>query len=605
MRKSNYFLIFLGCLFCCSFVFAQEKINISTQTSVASSLTVQLVYPRENAKIPFVERSFVFGSVFPPQSKLWINGIGVPLYRTGSFLAMIPFQSGENKIQVQAQIENQTVQVNRTVFVSSRSVPLPFNFLTMDSLSFQPSTKTIVALGDTVGVQFRGTPSCKAEFRIRDWRGSRHQDWIEMKEKGLNTGVYESYIFVDCLPNDLTTTIEYRLSLPSGKNIKVSKNNPIEVLSNNSFQLLEIISEEAVVRAGPNIESEQMGYDLFLPKGTRLSWNSKVNNDVRVQLSKTVAGWIDQKNIQFLPKNEVLSKQIIQSVVTLQKEKSVIFSLEVQEKIPYRISIAEDLRGLQIELYQAISNIDRVRYDGSELRKFKQIRWSQSAEDTVLFYIDLKEKIKGYDVRYENKKLVFEVFFYPPKSLLEESLKGWTVSVDPGHSKEMGDGTMGPQGVKESEICYQMALLLQKKLEKAGAKVVLTRSSEEVISLPERGKRAYQSNADLFISIHANALPDGANALERRGFSIYYFQHFGLSFAQAVHSAYLKRTHLIDDGFYYGNLAVCRITQMPSILLETGYLIHPAEEELLLSSEFQLEATQGMFEGIVSFVKER
>ena len=60
---------------------------------------------------------------------------------------------------------------------------------------------------------------------------------------------------------------------------------------------------------------------------------------------------------------------------------------------------------------------------------------------------------------------------------------------------------------------------------------------------------------------------------------------------------------MADDGLSYGNLAVCRGPQIPSILVETAYLIRPDEEELLLDVEFQNKAAAGIAQGLLEFVR--
>ncbi|TAK06904.1 MAG: hypothetical protein EPO39_07810 [Candidatus Manganitrophaceae bacterium] len=55
-------------------------------------------------------------------------------------------------------------------------------------------------------------------------------------------------------------------------------------------------------------------------------------------------------------------------------------------------------------------------------------------------------------------------------------MSGLTVAVDPGHSRQIGDGTAGPQGILEGEANFKMALRLKEKLEKLGARVFMTRA---------------------------------------------------------------------------------------------------------------------------------
>src|SRR5438105_3172548 len=84
----NKFVFWLPVLFCASGLFAEVSLKI--------------VQPYENATLPFVKRSFVFGSVWPAKATLTLNGQRVETYSNGGFLAMIPFEAGLFKIEAVA-----------------------------------------------------------------------------------------------------------------------------------------------------------------------------------------------------------------------------------------------------------------------------------------------------------------------------------------------------------------------------------------------------------------------------------------------------------------------------------------------------------------------
>ena len=79
--------------------------------------------------------------------------------------------------------------------------------------------------------------------------------------------------------------------------------------------------------------------------------------------------------------------------------------------------------------------------------------------------------------------------------------------IDAGHGG-FDPGALGPGGVKEKNITLSIALLVREMLNKKGnLKVYLTRQTDEFVGLTERTKMANRWKADLFISIHANAMP--------------------------------------------------------------------------------------------------
>jgi len=80
------------------------------------------------------------------------------------------------------------------------------------------------------------------------------------------------------------------------------------------------------------------------------------------------------------------------------------------------------------------------------------------------------------------------------------------IVIDPGHGGQE-KGAVGPTGIKEKDVCLGIAKRLEKLVNKSGLKAILTRRRDCDISLKERTEIANRYQADLFISIHANAFP--------------------------------------------------------------------------------------------------
>ncbi len=567
----------------------------------AAAVEVNIVYPREGARIGPVKNSFVFGSVKPATATLAINGSTVAVYRTGSFLAFVPFETGEFKIKAEATFGEDKVEQVRSVTVQPPDIALPSDPLKIAAETIEPSQAVALRPGDLLTVRFRGSPEAKGQFRFRGKDGAPRSDWKPMLERGNPVeGTYEGTTRV---PADVNGCfIEVRLTNVKEKSAEAVSAQPVRVAP-NPFQLAETKSDETILRTGPSIGSELMGYDLFLPKGTMLEVTGRSGIESRLKVADGVEGWTEEKNLD-LKDHRTLPRVMIDSVKIKEKERSTLVTVETKRSLPYRAAVSNDFETLRLTLYQAGSNIDRVRHDQPDAnRGLRHFRWQQRSVDALELELPMKRKIWGYDVRYDAGKLTCEIFDGPPAPK-GGKLKGIMIAVDPGHSPEPTDGTVGGLGVKENEVAYQIGMKLKEVLEHAGAQVYVTKLSSENMTLPERGKRAVENGADLMVSIHANALPDGINPWERSGFSVFYFQPQSLDLARAVHESYAKNIKTQDDGFYYANLAVCRITQMPSILTESGYLIRPDEEEMLLDPAFQARAAKTIAEGVTNFLKQ-
>ncbi len=180
-------------------------------------------------------------------------------------------------------------------------------------------------------------------------------------------------------------------------------------------------------------------------------------------------------------------------------------------------------------------------------------------------------------------------------------LAGRKIAIDPGHP---GAGATGPSGYYEGHANLGIALALERMLEEAGAQPILIRRDTLPIGLYERTTAAIEAGGELYVSIHNNALPDGVRPFGREGTSTYYYHPHSRHLATTVQEGMLDSMRLRDLGVYWGNLAVCRMAWMPSILTEGAFMMMPDQEAALKDPEFQARYARGVFEGIRDFLAE-
>lgn len=182
----------------------------------------------------------------------------------------------------------------------------------------------------------------------------------------------------------------------------------------------------------------------------------------------------------------------------------------------------------------------------------------------------------------------------------ESSLTGKTIVLDPGHGGE-DFGACGRQGFLEKDNNLEIALCLKDLLEGAGASVLMTRTDDVFISLYERSFYANDAGADLFVSIHTNNHPD----LSVHGVEVYSYpgRSVAKNLSQGVLESFGQTTGFKKLGAKTADFVVIRETQMPSILVEVGYLSNYQEEQTMRTPEFKEAAAEGIFEGIREFLK--
>lgn len=223
-----------------------------------------------------------------------------------------------------------------------------------------------------------------------------------------------------------------------------------------------------------------------------------------------------------------------------------------------------------------------------------------------------------------------------------KSTKGKLIVIDPGHGGS-DSGAVG-NGLKEKNVVLATSKKLGALLTKRGYKVLYTRSTDVFINLRSRTAFAAKKNADMFISIHANAAPNAsaasrmsgvetfflsparsersknAAALENRGdledmntFSKQTFLNFlnrekiissnklAIDIQSYMLSSVKKSFSSRDGGVREAPFWVLVGATMPAVLVEMGYITHPQEGKNLGKSAYQDRIAQGIANGVDAY----
>ena len=170
------------------------------------------------------------------------------------------------------------------------------------------------------------------------------------------------------------------------------------------------------------------------------------------------------------------------------------------------------------------------------------------------------------------------------------------IVLDAGHGGDQPGCVIN--GAAEKDITLSIVLLLQEKLESEGAAVVLTRSTDYDVSLPDRSAIANSAGANYFISIHCNSYEDDSSV---KGFECYYYQSAeSENLAETITSE--ADSHSISTRkVKVENYAVLRETAIPAVLIEVGFLTNAEERGKLLSQEYQELLAEAIASGILNY----
>ncbi|KQV53836.1 MULTISPECIES: N-acetylmuramoyl-L-alanine amidase [unclassified Duganella] len=223
----------------------------------------------------------------------------------------------------------------------------------------------------------------------------------------------------------------------------------------------------------------------------------------------------------------------------------------------------------------------------------------------------------------------------------EKMVRMLTIALDPGHGGE-DPGAMGARGSREKDIVLAIAKRLKEKIEDhPNMRVMLTRDGDYFVPLGKRVEKARKVDADLFVSIHADAFVKTS----ARGSSVFVLSEKGATSSAARWLADkenqadligganakghdpqlasvlfdLSTTAQINDSMKVGKavlgeigginklhkgsveqagFAVLKAPDIPSILIETAFISNPEEEARLLDDEYQDKIADAIVKGI-------
>ncbi len=226
-----------------------------------------------------------------------------------------------------------------------------------------------------------------------------------------------------------------------------------------------------------------------------------------------------------------------------------------------------------------------------------------------------------------------------------------TVVLDAGHGGK--DPGCHGRNVRESRITLKLVLALGHKIkeEMPNVRVIYTRATDRFIELAERSAIANRNRADLFISIHCNASPsskrvygtetytmglhktegnldvakrENAVILQEANYQQTYkgfnpnsplahimlanYQHAfmgtSIDFAQKVERQFRHTADRTSHGVKQAGFLVLWRTTMPSVLIETGYLTNPDEEDYLASTDGQSQIAEAIYTAFAQYKRE-
>tara|TARA_A100001234_G_scaffold182136_1_gene165021 strand:+ start:123 stop:1208 length:1086 start_codon:yes stop_codon:yes gene_type:complete len=212
------------------------------------------------------------------------------------------------------------------------------------------------------------------------------------------------------------------------------------------------------------------------------------------------------------------------------------------------------------------------------------------------------EKIKRRSTADRNKSYK-NTRIYEYSELPNVKQNKFYVVIDPGHGGT-DPGAIGVGGIRETDVVLEVSKIVEKLLYKKGVKVSLTRRNEVDLDLPPRVSLANNTNADIFVSIHANA--SRGKRRDINGLETFYFRGWrGRLLAKKIQKQILRVSPGSPDrGVKQGRFYVIKNTSMPAVLVEIGFLTGRLDSRRLEKNAHRKRIAYAIAKGILEYLSQ-
>jgi N-acetylmuramoyl-L-alanine amidase len=532
---------------------------------------------------------------FYPDGTIHINNHTARVFRNGAFIARVPTRTGMNELVATGRFRDSvwrdTVQVVRRPSLQAS----PLTPTVIDTQLLEPRRDLWLLAGDVFSVRIKGSPNGVAHFSVSDVGNDFPMTELPPSRTGGVPGLYHGLLRIDSKSRNQTLNLTSSLAGVDGKRKRVSIPGKVHVLSDR-------IPLVGVLRRPADLWNHHTGGARMgsLPAGVRVQVTGLINQRYRIRLEQGRAVYIPAHDIRLLPAGEPLPHARMSTPVFWFDSDWIYLRFPITERVPFLVKQQIDPHSLQVVWFNTTLEGQWTTWPNDDL-DIDHIDLEQIGEHVLSLRVDLRsEQLWGYRVHYQNDQCVLAIRRPPIRSSRGSALQGLRVVLDPGHGGTE-DGAISSTGLKEKDINLTCARYLAEDLRRAGARVMLTRTADQTLSLSQRLNLARDFQGHLFISLHHNSVGPGIDPLRVQGTSVFWNQPQSRALAWSIYP-YLLDTGLDPFGRSFTSFYVTRMTDMISVLIEGAFLSHP-EDEMRVSQDSFLQAfSHAIFRGIRDFV---
>lgn len=550
---------------------------------------VKLISPFKKDNVVPGSRQFITGSTCKTCT-VTINDKAVKVYSTGAFAMEVNLKPGDSSIVIKAESGSRSAV--KTISYSY-TVPKPATAtktLDIEVIQTFPEGDLILKPGDRIKFKVKAFPNCT----VTTINGTVLNELPAAGTKGI-AGIYQGEYTVQPTDSFFVMNIPVTITDSSGKKITKQTKNLFSVTSPYTQDIAMTKGRLAHLEYGlgdDRLGGAKIGY---IDSNIVLKIIGKVGTHYKVQLAGSRTAYIPEELVTLVPKGSFTPASLTDKITVYGDSNYDYVKLNLFTKLPYQSFQLIEPSKIVVDVFGATNNTNWIT-QMQTAREIKSVDYEQVADEIFRVTIQLKHQQHwGHSIYYSGNSLVIKIKQQPGNL----SLKGLTIAVDAGHGGT-NNGAVGATGTYEKEITLALSLLLQKALEKEGAKVIMTRNREMFVDNKERILFYRDSMPDLLLSIHLNSSEDPFRA----GGTSTYYRYIGF---KPLSLAIYKR--MLELGLKeYGNTGSFNFmlnspTEYPNALVETLFLSNLEEEEKILNPAFQQQMVDKIILGVKDFLE--
>ncbi|WP_161883232.1 N-acetylmuramoyl-L-alanine amidase family protein [Deinococcus alpinitundrae] len=580
---------------------------LATAQAATRAPEIVVAYPPANTSVPYDH--VIFEGHVTPGANLSLNGRALNVGTDGLFMEWLPLKVGKNALKLLSVLGSQrravtfNVSFNPPLALAARPTAIRAGTLTPNR-ALNLYTR-VPAGGRTLTVAFQGSPGGRASVSVTGLGRFALMEQPASARPPLAAGWYQTTL---TLPDNLPLSgAALKVSLTGRDGTTVIATAPGRLTSTpaGAARVGEIIAADVGEGVNPSPSALTTGLgttDLLFPRqAQRLAVLGDLGEAYLVQGPGGLATAL-KSVLKLLPVGTPPPAAGAGTPQLSSTPDEWQVRLPITQRTPF--SLEESQTGGSAGLILHLSDAARAPGSLAATPSTPGLSWA-SAGFTLNLAVSLPQAQHwGYFVNYLPGALLLHLRKAPALDP-SQPLKNRVILLDPGHGgPELGGA--GSLGQPEKNITLPIAVRVAELLRAQGADARLTRESDVRVPLYDRPLLAEKLHADLLISIHANALPDGADPRARRGLEVYTFHPMTWGLAGALIKSVTAATNLpvvnapplTLPGLRIGNLALTRPTSQRSVLIETAYLTQPDDLRLLMNPAGREAIAQGIAQGI-------